>query len=336
MRKLATTISFPPDEQDGLLSSIAEEFRQEFAELTKNAEEDLNGKQFFFSKYGKELYPYFTWTPDPDDVPGCIISLKEGRLVASVDSTCILVGETPEGALYAARVGVGISSKGQLRRFIRLGPAIVYLSGKGAAGLRSEFNSFELGALLSDHSIAERVIRNTLERKVVESLLAWEERLIVMTDGSLKHPLSQFASHMPGKRNSGSCLVGFSKSSGLIFSERATSAVSKTPHPSYFALTEGPVRTLLAKFATDGLVFRLDLAHLDESVEVTLGRILGNDRFSAGYPESLRIAHHVSVFTRAEVSALKACVTRRFRLRQLPTFNLRRIALGTFNGGSNR
>ncbi len=200
--------------------------------------------------------------------------------------------------------------------------------------MRSDFNSFELGALLSDHSVAERAIRNTLERKVVESLLASEERLIVMTDGSLKHPMSQFSSHTPGKRNSGSCLVGFSKSSNLIFSERATSAVSKTPHPSYFALAEGPVMTVLAKFATDGLVFRLDLAQLDESVEVTLGRILGNDRFSAGYPESLRIAHHVSVFSRAEDSALRACVTRRFKLRQLQTFNLRRIALGTFNGGS--
>ncbi len=331
-----TTINFPLDKKNGLLSSLAEEFRQEFAELTKSAEEDLNGKHFFFSKYGKELYPYFTWTPDPGDVPGCIISLKEGRLVASVDSTCILVGETPEGALYAARVGMGISSKGQLRRYIRLGPALVYLSGKGASGLRSDFSSFELAALLSDHSVAERVIRNTLERKVVESLLASEERLIVMTDGSLKHPLSQFSSHLPGKRNSGSCLVGFSKSSNLIFSERATSAVSKTPHPSYFALAEGPVRTVLAKFASDGLVFRLDLAQLDEPVEVTLGRILGNDRFSAGYPESLRIAHHVSVFSRAEDSALRACVTRRFKLRQLPTFNLRRIALGTFSGGSKR
>jgi hypothetical protein len=332
---MATTISFPP-EVGNLLSSVAEEFRQEFAELTKSAEEDLNGKRFYFSKYGKELYPYFTWTPDPDDVPGCMISLKEGRLVASVDSTCILVGETLEGALYAARVGVGISSEGHLRRFIRLGPAIVYLSGKGASGLRSEFNSFELSALLSDHSVAERVIRNTLERRVVETLLASEEQLIVMTDGSLKHPLSQFSSHLPGKKNPGSCLVGFSKSSSLIFSERATSAVSKTPYPSYFSLAEGRVRTVLAKFAADGLVFRLDLAHLGESVEMTLGRILWNDRFSAGYPESLRIAHHVSVFTKGEDSALKACVTRRFRLRELPTFNLRRIALGVFSGGSKR
>ena len=96
----------------------------------------------------------------------------------------------------------------------------------------------------------------------------------------------------------------------------------------------GPVSTVLAKFAQDGLVFRLDLARSDEDPEDTLGRILWNDAFSSGYPESLKLAHHLSIFSRAEDQGLKALVTKRFRLKQLPTFSLRRIALGSFKGGA--
>ncbi len=328
------TTGFPLDSQETLLRSIALEFREEFKALTRKAEEDLNGKHFFFSRHGKELYPYFTWEPDAGDVPGCINSIKEGRLVASVDSTCILLGESPDGALYATRVGVGISSGGSLEKFIRLGPALVYLSRKDGSAFQSEFNHLELGALLSDHSIAERVIRNSLERRVVESLLGAEGGLIVMADGSLKHPFGQYSSGIPLKRNPNTCLIGFSKSSSLIFSERASSAVSNTNGPAYFLLDDGVVKTLLAKFSNEGLVFRLDVAYSNEPVSVVLGRILWNDRFSAGYPESLKIAHHASVFTRAEGSALRAFVSRRFNLKQVSTLNLRRIALGTFSRSS--
>lgn len=334
MRKMATTLGLPQSEHSDLLVDLVAEFREDAAELTRTAEADLSGKHFVFSRYGKELYPYFTWASDVSDVPGCITPLKEGRLLASVDSTCVLVGETANGALYAGRVGVGFSSSGSLRRFIRLGPVLVYLSGHGASGMRSTFSSVELGAMLSEPAVAERVIRNTLESRVVSSLMDAEQQLVVMVDGSLKHPLGLFSLLVAEKNNTESCLVGFSKSSNMILSERATSAVSKTRGASYFMVRDGPVKTVLAKFTNDGLVFRLDLAHLAESAEATLGRILGNDRFTAGYPESLRIAHHISVFTRAELSALKACVTRKFGLRELPTFNLRRIALGAFNGGA--
>ncbi|HZW85067.1 MAG TPA: hypothetical protein VFE91_04095, partial [Nitrososphaerales archaeon] len=129
-------------------------------------------------------------------------------------------------------------------------------------------------------------------------------------------------------------LVGFSKSSNLIFSERAVSALSKSPTPSFALIDDSSVKTALAKFSHDGLVFRLDFAGGSETPEVVLGRILWNDAFGSGYPDSLKVAHHLSIFSRAEDQALKALVTRRFNLRQLPTFSLRTIALGSFRGGA--
>lgn len=330
---ISNVLTLPDTDQFELLDSIAKEFRQGFQELTESAEKELAGRNFIFSRYGKELYPYFEET-DAATVPGCIIPIKEGRPVASVDSTCVLVGETSDGALYAARTSVGISHEGSLRRFVRLGPILIYASTSGLSGLSVRMSASELTMLLSDHMVAERVIRNIIEKRVIMSLLSSDERLVVMLDGSLKHPFGQFSGSIPRWSNRGNALVGFSKSSDLILSEGAVSAVMRAGGPAFQVVGDGAVSTVLAKFTQDGLVFRLDVAETEEPVEATLGRILWNDSFAAGYPESLKLAHHLSVFSKAEDQALKAFVTRRFRLRRLPTFTLRTIALGSFRGGS--
>jgi len=335
LRKMATTIrALPESDAIELLDSVAQELRQGYEELAISAERELSGRHFIFSRYGRELYPYFEES-DAAVVPGCIFPIKEGRLVASVDSSCVLVGETSDGALYAARAAVGISYEGIVRRFVRLGPALVYVSRSGVTGIRAEVTSLELDALISDHSVAERAIRNKIERRVMESLLSSREELVVMADGSLKHPFGQFSGSLPSPRARNNLLIGFSKSSNLILSEGAVGSLSRARGAAYHVLDDdGPVITLLAKFCTDGLVFRLDLVNTREEVSDVLGRVLWNDAFPAGYPESLKLAHYLSVFTKADGEAIKALVTKRFRLKRLPTFTLRRIALGGFNGGA--
>jgi hypothetical protein len=320
------------DEQLAVLDSLAREFEQAFEELSESAERELSGRTFVFSSYGRELYPYFEAT-DAELVPGCIFPIKEGRPVASVDSTCILVGETSRGALYAARTAVGISIEGSLRRFFRLGPILVYANASGLSGLIPSMPSPEMGLLLSDHTVAERFIRNTVERRVIEALTRTEGDSIIMADGSLKHPLGQLTTTFRRRQGAGRCIVGFSKSSNLIMSEGATSALSTARGPSFCPVGGGDVITVLAKFTSDGLVFRLDLCG-PEPPETTLGRILWNDAFASGYPDSLRVAHHLSIFSKAEDQALKAFVTKRFRVHQLHTFPLRKIALGGFKGSA--
>lgn len=334
LRNMAIATSILPDSGGpNILESIAREFREGFAELAEYADKELSGRNFVFSRYGKELYPYFEET-DATTVPGCIIPVKEGRPIASVDSTCVLVGECSEGALYAARTAVGISFEGSLRKFVRLGPILVYASASGLSGLGSRLSPPEVATLLFDHTLAERVIRNTIERRVVEALLTSEESLVVMLDGSLKHPFGQFSGSLPSGVRGENSLVGFSKSSNLLLSEGTVGSLTKADGPVYQTVDSGPVKTVLAKFSAGGLVFRLDLVEDVEPAATTLGRILWNDAFAAGYPESLKLAHHLSVFSKAEDQALKAFVTRRFRLRRLTTFTLRTIALGSFGGGA--
>ena len=333
MAKMRNSMTLSDIDNIDLLGTVAKEFRQAFQDLEQKADRELSGRSFIFSRYGKELYPYFEET-NATTVPGCIIPVKEGRPVASVDSTCVLVGESANGALYAARTAVGISFLGSLRKFVRLGPILVYANPSGIDGLGTGLSSPELSMLLSDHKVAERMIRNIIERRVVGSLLTSGEKLLVLSDGSLKHPFGQFAGEGLPKRGIGSSLIGFSKSSNLLFSEGVVSALTRAEGPVFQRLDEGVVSTVLAKFSSDGLVFRLDLVTDEETVESILGRLLWNDSYSAGYPESLKLAHHLSVFSKAEDQALKAFVTKRFKLKRLPTFNLRTVALGSFRGGA--
>jgi hypothetical protein len=333
LRKMAIATSPTlEDEQLAVLDSLAQEFEQAFEDLSDSAERELAGKTFIFSSYGRELYPYFE-TTGAELVPGCIIPIKEGRPVASVDSTCVLVGETAQGALYAARTAVGISYEGALRRFFRLGPILVYATSTGLSGLSPHLPPGEMDLLLSDHAVAERYVRNAVERRVIAALSDVEGETIIMADGSLKHPLGQLSPPTVGRSVSSRCLVGFSKSTNLLVSEEMVSALSHARGPSYCAMDRGAVSTVMAKFTPDGLVFRLDLAG-PEPPESTLGRIMWNDAFSSGYPDSLKVAHHLSIFSRAEDQALKAFVTKRFRVHQLHTFPLRKIALGSFRGSA--
>jgi len=333
MRKMAIATSpIVEDERFPLLDSLAREFEEAFAELSESAERELAGRTFVFSSYGRELYPYFEST-DAGLTPGCIFPVKEGRPVASVDSTCVLVGETAQGALYAARTAVGISYEGSLRKFFRLGPILVYANSSGLSGLTPQLPSAEVDLLLSDHTVAERYIRNTVERRVIEALSGAEGDTIVMADGSLKHPMGQLPGYLRRRQEASRCLVGFSKSSNLILSEGMVASLSNAQGPSYYLVEQGPIDTVLAKFTSDGLVFRLDLSG-PEPAETTLGRIMWNDAFASGYPDSLKVAHHLSIFSKADDQALKAFVTKRFRVHQLHTFPLRKIALGSFKGSA--
>jgi hypothetical protein len=318
------------DEQFPFLDLLAKEFEDAFKVLSDTAERELAGKAFVFSRYGRELYPCFEPT-DADTVPGCIIPIREGRPVASVDSTCVLVGETSQGSLFASRTAVGISYDGSLRRFFRLGPILVFATGSGLTGLDVDVSPSELDLILTDHGVAERFIRNTIERRVISALSSKDEA-ILMADGSLRHPMGHRLSLSRGRLGK-ITLVGFSKSSNLIFSEDEMAALTKARVPSYCEVSDGQVSTVLAKFTPDGLVFRLDLSG-HEPPERTLGRILWNDAFASGYPDSLKVAHHLSIFSRAEDQALKAYVTQKFKVRQIHTFPLRKIALGSFRGGA--
>jgi hypothetical protein len=325
-------LNFPESEAIDM-SSLVREFRRDFNTNSDVLKEQLSGREFLLNKDGKELYPFAIpengWKGEVQRLK----PLQEQMQVASVDSSCIWMGETSDGALYAVRAGVGFSLGGSLRSFCRLGPFIVYLSEKASYDLLENLGLYELRICLSDHSIAERIIRNSVERRIVSSLLHSGGRKIVMADGSLKHPAGIMREALGRMDYKEASLVGFSKSSSLVFGAGPATAISKISAASFVVLDDGVIKTALAKFQGDGLVFRIDMIGSPFGLISTLGRILWNDTFSAGYPESLRVAHHLSVFSKSEDSALKAYLSKSYSLRYLPSFDLRRVALGGFRRG---
>jgi hypothetical protein len=309
------------------LQALAKEFKQRFELSSGLIHEKLAGKEFIFNHDGKDAYPFAGWSEACEGVLHPILPVQEQAAIASTDSSCILLGESFEGAVYAVRAAVTFSCAGLVRGYFRVGPTIVYLSAKGAYGLPCDLEPFELRVALTDHQIAERIIRNTVERKLVSALASSPQISIVMADGSLKHPFELYPSEVSNSE-SGACLIGFSKSSSLVASSRLTGTVSKALGPAYCASQEGLIQTIVAKFSNDGLVFRLDVARPAAQLQRVLGLVLYNDGFSVGYPESLRVAHHLSVFSRSEDTALKAYISRRYLLKHLPAFGLRRMTLG--------
>jgi hypothetical protein len=310
------------------LSLLAREFREQFEVSDELIHGRLDGRRFVFNNDGKDTYPFEEWEGESEGAAFPILPSPEVVTIASTDSSCILLGETSDGSIYAVRAAVCFSAQGSVRGYFRIGPLLVHISPKGSVGLPTKLEGYELRMALSDHLIAERIIRNTLEKRILSSLLSFEGRMLVMADGSLKHPLDNYPDSLFRDDGSGSSLVGFSKSSAMISSNRLTGLVSRAGGPAYVPVDDGPVQTLLAKFGRDGLVFRLDLARCRGRIPETLGCVLSNDAFSVGYPESLRVAHHLSVFSRCEDMALKAYITNRYSLKHLRSFGLRRMTLG--------
>jgi hypothetical protein len=310
------------------LSVLAKEFRDEFDTAAEMISGRLGGRRFIFNRDGKDSYPFEEWEGGSEASAVPIVPSSETVTIASTDSSCILLGETSDGAVYAVRAAVCFSAQGTVQGYFRIGPIVVHLSPKGSIGLPTKLEGYELRVALSDHQIAERIVRNTVEKRILASLLSFPGRMLVMADGSLKHPLDSYPEALFRDDPTGSQLVGFSKSSAMVSSNALSATVSRAPGPAYSSVEDGPIHTLMAKFSRDGLVFRLDLARSRGRIDETLGSILSNDSFSVGYPESLRVAHHLSVFSRSEDMALKAYITNRYSLRHMRSFGLRRLALG--------
>src|ERR1700687_5081006 len=199
------------------LQSLAKEFRARFELSSGLIHEKLAGKEFIFNHDGKDTYPFAGWSEACDGEPHPILPVREQITIASTDSSCILLGESFEGAVYAVRAAATFSCAGLVRGYFRVGPTIVYLSAKGAYGLPGDLEPFELRVALTDHQIAERIIRTTVERKIATALVSSPQISIVMADGSLKHPFDLYPVQV-AQSDSDACLVGFSKSSALVAS----------------------------------------------------------------------------------------------------------------------
>ncbi len=309
---------------------------------------DLTGKKVFFrSDFSKESVPLqnleSTVGQLPYEAKNFAPNPRERQIIA-IDSSSALIGETDDGSIYAGRVAIVSTSKDRVRSHCRAGPFIFYINQKSLSReLDTKLPRKVLKAILSDSSIAERFIRIRLERSAQIQIARTNSDTLILVDGSLRssvletgalclHELERSA------EDNFNQLLGFSKSSSLKFVCNAAGILQAGGRSgTFFDITDTlrvfvqglESRVLVAKFSQNSHVFRLDLSRSNaEEDSQILADLKYNDVFFRGYPETLRLAHHLSVFDAFTVSSTRSFLSKKFGLIRIASDDLRATILG--------
>jgi NurA domain len=325
-------------------------FDQSFSTLGNNLE-TLEGKRVFFrTDYSRESIPLQSLSSRQvtSHSSFCLRGFGENpkeRTIASIDSSCVLVGETDEGSIYAGRVATVFARGGTIQGYWRAGPVIVYLNTSTAKStLGGNINKKILDLILFDRAVAERFVRIHLERRAQIQAAYSLSNAVIIVDGALRQSvLEQRESTL--ERLQEACeenfneLIGVSKSSSLRLITNAVANLQANPNSQVFVdLTESikkhlpnyvSNRIVLAKFSPNSSVFRVDFSFSNrEGESQILSDLKHNDSFFRGYPETLRLAHHLCVLDFSTISSVRTYLARKYEMIQVPSDDLRATILG--------
>jgi len=310
-------------------------------------------KVVFHEREGGELKPILSMSSQPLQLQiEPFEPVKVDCSIVGVDSSCISIGETDEGCLYSVKSGVFVYSSSKPKAYYSLGPYVVYFDDEVVRqvyrGSPVREKVVKLAAL--DEDYAKKVIRLIFEREVLKQFCTTLKDSIILVDGSLKSsPLELEGLSLKNiielSTENGNVVVGLSKSSRLKVVKRVANYIEMLNYAPVKVdvqhVLEGVVEGLeghafIVKFKRHGYAFRADVPYdLVFEVDSILGKILWNDSFRYGYPESLVMAHNLSVFDRVEEVSVKSAIARSLNIVQVPAQNLRKTLLNNmkFGGG---
>lgn len=316
----------------------------------------LIGKQVLFSMdEKKEFAPLEGWEPRNKRADiRTVGAVDEPAYIAAIDSSCIFIGDTDEGSIYAAKGGLALAFSGRPVMHFKIGPILFYLNycdddddDDSCDGVLSSSRSDSLARFSAlDRSIAKRIIRARVERLIQNEISKYLHNSVILVDGSLRS--SVFEDRNGGLhhviKNCGAnknFLIGISKTTRLKPLDQLASLLMQKNQPCYIdvesivrlIVSNVAGRPLLAKLSNDGLVLRADV--LGDPQE-SLGRLLGNDVLAHGYPETLRLAHHVSIFTRMDALCIRGFILGQLNTREVASEDVRRTLLGSLGTGGLR
>ncbi|HEX6067250.1 MAG TPA: DNA double-strand break repair nuclease NurA [Nitrososphaera sp.] len=301
--------------------------------------EELRGKKIMFSSDDKTLVPVDGWGTKSQSCATVttVRPIRENTMVAAIDSSSIKMAETEEGGLYAIKCGVAMAYGGAALMHFKIGPMLFYLS--ESTVYDSELEDRLARLVIADGDVARRLIRVRAERAIQFELAGHLRNSIILVDGSLRssvfedreRSINKIAENCVVYRNQ---LVGISKHTRLKVLERAATPLANVPGPAYLevdmiikSLVKGTVGTnLMTRLGSNTPVLRADIVG---DRDKALGRLLGNDPIAHGYPETLRLAHHISTFTNTEVTCLRGHVLNSYGVTELAADDVRRTLLGS-------
>ena len=283
---------------------------------------ELEGSQILFAP-NEDLMPINGWSNiDKADLVA-IDKRDETCHVAAVDSSAIFIADTPNGSIYAAKSGIAIAYNRKPLMHFKIGPTLLYMNEDRISKL----------AML-DHNIAKRLIRMKVERALQNKLAESLKDSIILVDGSLKISLfedniNHLTNIIENCKDNGNMLIGISKVSRLKLIERLVSLLEDRTYLDITPIIRSYVSNLtgnqLLIKLNAGLVLRADI--IDDPKQ-SLSLLVSNDSLHNGYPETLRLAHHLSVFTKTEVLATMSIISSRFNVNEVDGCDARSILLG--------
>jgi len=240
------------------------------------------------------------------------ISHNQGKpcKIASLDSTCITLTYTINSLTLAARATIVTNLRGRAYSCIRSSPIV------------KEFGNLEFGGFLLTQERAESMLRSALELCIIKRLVEERQSQMIFVDGVLDEPmgspLREFKRRLIAEALDAQIdLIGFSKESRLTSILTLLSQLYNIPEDPWYAYV-APLSLLcggegtgiyVARLAGIALTIRVDVVSR-RGVEEVFADLLVSDNHYRGYPESLRLAHHLTVFTGLEVLTLKASTKR--------------------------
>lgn len=313
--------------------------------LSSKIKESLKGKKIMFTMDEKNLFPVEGWgiraSPYSTTPIITIQPIVDNTMVSAIDSSTIKIAETEEGSLYGVKSGIAISKGGHAIMHFKIGPILFYLSEQTIRN--SEIDHRLAKLVLVDSDFAKRMIRLRVERAIQIKLSLDFSKSILLVDGSLKSSLLEDRSqnirnvteNCSLQQNS---IIGISKNTRFKILDRISNPLTKIRAPAYIdvdLIIKSLVRnsmgnSLLVKFGNNNSpVLRADVVNPNYDKDESLGKLLGNDSIAQGYPETLRLAHHISLFTNTEISCLKGHVLRNYDVTEIASEDIRKTLLGS-------
>jgi hypothetical protein len=331
--------------EEDCISEFEDTFRKSMRMcLSDRLEETLKGKRIIFDSNGQTIVPLRrdrSFEPASAAIPRVIHPNEKITYITAIDSSVVHLASTEEGRLYCAKSGVVMSSGRGIRRHFRIGPILIYLTEGSLRDSKIDHNLANL--LFFDSNIAKRFIRIRLERAIQLMLSHRLNNSIMLIDGSLRPSI--FEDHnctinrvIETSTLDNNDVIGLSKKTTMKTLNQFEYLLKAIPFSACIDtdyVIKSLARNTLGKNVLVKLgkneneyVLRADICSANGNEMESLERLIGNDVIFRSYPESLRIAHHISTFTNTEVSSLNGFVSRSYGVVEIDHTDSRKNLLG--------
>ena len=330
---------------------------QRFLEQSLHSLKQVQPSAFQLNQQTFQQFRTFEQHPSNLQLNRTPIPLKPNHqetIIAAVDTSTIKIGETSTGIIIAIR-GATVWKQNRSYHYTRLGPFIFHITEENKnevyntlekAYFRTAYSSRHASPHLMQMptrlaSLLERWLQTMLAKTVNRGLILFDGSL---TSGTFDTPVQRMKEILSLARRNQSTVLAFSKMTSLRVNGYLITEHLPKHEPPYLLETTGlrfkPPTVVLgdvyvARLNKANYAFRLDidretpLQHRMAAVE----KLMGNDLYMQGYPETLRLAHILCTFTANEVLAMKHFITRKHGIQIVNRPDMHRLLFGPFGKG---